>query len=282
MSLNIYQLVTDRIIAQLENNIIPWHRPWHGSEPINYVTRKAYRGINTLLLERGGEYLTFKQCKDAGGSVHKGEKSSIIVFYKPIDHEDPDTGEIRKIPYLKYSNVFHLSQCSGIESKLEPIKTDTEIEPIQAAQTVFDDYITRSGVTVNHIEGSNSASYSPSADSITLPVIGQFESSQEYYSTAYHEAAHSTGHQSRLDRLTKTAAFGSGEYSKEELIAEIASAMVMNSCGAEIEQTFQNSAAYIAAWLRKLREDNKIIVTASSAAQKAADLILGVTQPALA
>jgi antirestriction protein ArdC len=214
--LNIYQLVTDRIIQQLENNIVPWRKSWRGSEPINYITRKQYRGINLLLLPYGGEYMTFKQVKDCGGNVRKGEKSSMIVFYKMTEKENPDTGETETIPFLRYSNVFHISQTEGIDSKLDPVNIDTEIEPIQTAQSVIDDYIRRSKVTLNHIEGSNRAFYQPSTDTVTMPIIGQFESAEEYYSTAFHELAHSTGNKSRLNRISESAAFGSGDYSKEE------------------------------------------------------------------
>ena len=275
--MNIYQAVTDRIIAQLENGVIPWRKTWRGSEPINYVSRKAYRGINLLLLPYGGEWLTFKQAKDAGGNVKKGEKSSIIVFYKQIEKENAETGKTERFPILQYSNVFHISQCEGIESKLEPIVSD-DIQTIDAAQSIFDGYISRSGVALKSVEGNNEAFYRPSTDSITLPIIGQFETANEYYNTAFHEAAHSTGHKSRLNRLTETAAFGSGDYSREELTAEISASMVMSIAGIEQPNTFENSVAYINSWIKKLREDTKAIVTASGKAQKATDLILGIPE----
>ena len=209
MAFNIYEAVTQRIIEQLEKGVIPWRKTWHGSEPINYITRKPYRGINLLLLPYGGEWLTYKQAKDCGGNVKKGEKASMIVFYKMIEKKDENGNKEKEtFPFLQYSNVFHISQCEGITSKLEAVNTDSSIEPIEAAQNVMDGYIKRSGVTLNHIKGSNRAYYTPNTDTITLPVIGQFESAEEYYSTAFHEAAHSTGHNSRLDRLSETAAFG--------------------------------------------------------------------------
>ena len=274
---NIYEHITNRIIEQLEQGVIPWRKPWKGNEPINYITRKAYRGINLLLLPFGGEWLTFKQIKDNGGSILKGEKSSMIVFYKTGEKENRDTGEVETYPILRYSNVFHLSQTTGIKSKLEPISIDTEIEPIQEAQSIIDGYILRSGVKIEHIEGSNKAFYSPTSDKITMPSIGQFESAEEYYSTSFHEAAHSTGHKSRLNRIKELAAFGSGDYSREELTAEIAASMLMNIAGIEQPQTFANSVAYIKSWINKLREDVKAIVSASSKAQKATDLIIGAT-----
>jgi antirestriction protein ArdC len=280
MAFDIYSEVTNRIIAQLEKGVIPWRKTWHGSEPINYISRKAYRGINLLLLPYGGEWLTFKQAKDSGGNVKKGEKSSMIVFFKMVEKKGADNndGEKEMIPFLQYSNVFHISQCENITSKVVPIEAN-DIEPIQAAETILNGYIKRSGVKLEHVKGSNNACYRPSTDVITMPVIGQFESAEEYYSTAFHEAAHSTGHKSRLDRDTiGAAAFGSGTYSKEELIAEISAASIMNFVGIELPQTFENSVAYIKSWVSKLREDVKAIVTASSKAQKATDLILNITE----
>jgi antirestriction protein ArdC len=275
MAFNIYEKVTNRIIAQLENGVIPWRKPWKGSYPINYVSRKQYHGVNLLLLPFGGEYLTFKQAKEAGGNVKKGEKSHMIVFFKMLEREDKD-GNKECIPFLQYSNVFHISQCEGIKSKLAAVTVDNDVAPIETAETILNGYIKRSGVTLNLINGSNQAFYSPNTDAITLPIIGQFENAEAYYSTAFHEAAHSTGHASRLDRISKNAAFGNGEYSKEELVAEISAATIMSFAGIELPHTFDNSVAYIQSWIKKLREDVKAIVTASSKAQKATDMILNV------
>ena len=280
--MNVYELVTQRIIDQLEAGVIPWRKPWKGSgggAPINYVSRKPYRGINLLLLPKDGEWLTFKQAGDAGGHVKAGEEGSMVVFYKRMERVR-ENGRPDSFPYLQYSTVFHVSQCEGIKSKIvETTVPDTEAEPIEAAQTVLNDYVTRSGVTVKNVEGSGEAYYYPLMDTIVLPVIGQFESAEEYYSVAFHEAAHSTGHPSRLNRDKMMAsAFGGGDYSREELVAEIAASMVMNVAGIEQSQTFENSVSYINGWLKRLREDSRAIVTASGKAQKAADLILGIGQ----
>ena len=277
MSINLYEVITQKIIEQLEKGVIPWRRPWSGNEPINYISRKTYRGINLMLLPFGGEYLSFKQCKDLGGSVRKGEKGYMIIFYKPLDIADEDTGEVKTIPFLQYSKVFHLSQCEGITSKIEPPSDNITVEPIQAAQSIIDGYINRSGVKMEHIKGNHRAYYTPDTDTITLPSIEQFTSMTEYYSTTYHEAAHSTGHTSRLNRITRAAAFGSETYSREELTAEIAASMLMNTSGIEQPETFENSVAYIGSWIKKLKEDTKAIITASGQAQKAVDLILGIT-----
>lgn len=276
MAVNVYQMVTDRILADLEKNIIPWRKPWTGGVPLNYVSRQPYHGVNLLLLPYGGEWLTFLQAKEAGGNIKKGEKSSIVVFFKMLEDKNADNeGEDEKkmIPFLKYSNVFHISQCENIKSKLPPVELNNVNHDTQA-ENVITDYINRSGVTLKNVMGSNEAYYRPSTDTIVLPDIKQFKSTNEYYSTAYHELAHSTGHKSRLDRISKDASFGSKDYSKEELVAEVATCMLMNFIGLEIPSTFENSIAYIDSWRKKLKEDNKIILQASSQAQKAVNLIL--------
>ena len=272
---DIYAMVTDRIIEQLEKGVIPWRKPWKGNPAMNFITRKAYRGINPMLLPHGGEYLTFLQAKQLGGHVKKGEKGNMVVFYKLSEIIDTKTGETKNIPFLKYSTVFHLSQIEGIPSKLPPIVLDDTIKPIETAQKVIAGYIARSGVHIQHIIGDDSASYNPASDTISLPEIRQFSKAHDYYSVSFHEAAHSTGHKSRLNRDIGTSSFGSQKYSREELVAEITAAMLMNEVGIEIPQTFQNSASYIKSWLSKLRDDKKMILMSSSAAQKATDLILG-------
>ena len=271
--IDVYQMVTDRIIEQLEKGVIPWRKPWRGNPAMNYVTRKPYRGVNPMILPHSGEYLSFLQAKELGGCVKKGEKGSIVVFFKPLEVEDNQTGEKKNIPFLKYSTVFHLSQIEGIPTKLPPFVL-SDVQPIEAAKKVIDGYTARSGVCFNHVIGNDRAYYQPSTDTITLPEIGQFTSANDYYSVTFHEAAHSTGHKTRLNRNIGTSTFGSQKYSEEELVAEIAAAMLMNETGIEISGTFENSAGYIKSWLTKLRDDKKMIMTASSAAQKAADLIL--------
>lgn len=278
MSINIFQIVTDRILEQLENNVIAWRKSWQGGVPVNYVTQKPYQGINLLLLPYGGEWLTFLQIQQAGGKVKKGEKSSMIVFFKMLEKnkDDIDSEEKEKIPLLRYSNVFHISQTEGIKSKQQPIDLNN-INPIDEADSALTDYINRSGVTFKNVTGSNEAYYRPSTDTIIMPDIKQFDKSEEYYSVALHECSHSTGYKTRLNRLSETASFGSNDYSKEELIAEIASCMCMNYLNLEIPDTFNNSIAYIDGWRKKIKDDNKLILTAANQAQKATNLILGIT-----
>ena len=270
---DIYAEVTARIVEQLEQGVIPWHKPWIASgAAISHSTGKPYSLLNQILLARPGEYATFKQIQQEGGRVKKGAKSSMVVFWKWLEQEDEETKEIKKIPFLRYYNVFHIDQCEGIKAKhSKPLPNIAQ--PDEAAEAIARDYLTRSGVRLIHEEG-NRAFYRPSTDSITLPLLAQFKDTAEYYSTLFHEMTHSTGHSSRLDRLTKVAAFGSEDYSKEELVAEIGAAALVNHAGLETSSSLTNSAAYIQSWLKALQDDKRLIVSASGRAEKAVNLIL--------
>ena len=281
MSINVYELVTNRIIEQLENNIIPWEKPWSGTidGAFNRISKKPYSILNQMLLKYDGEYASFKQWKDLGGHIRKGEKSEIVVFWKmyPIKEKQDDGTEIIKtIPLLKYINVFHISQVDGVEPLKQKVTHD--IEPIDKAEKILNDYWNRENITIEHVKGDK-AFYSPMFDKIQLPLFEQFKQSEEYYSTAFHESIHSTMKTSRCnrqeDRKGKVVSFGSEEYSKEELVAEVGSAQLMNIVGIETTKSFRNSTAYIQSWLKVLRNDNKFIVSASSKAEKAVNYILG-------
>lgn len=282
MSINVYELVTNRIIEQLENNIIPWEKPWSGTidGAFNRVSKKPYSILNQMLLKYNGEYATFKQWQELGGHIRKAEKSEIIVFWKmyPIKEKQDDGTEIIKtIPLLKYINVFHISQVDGVEPLKQKVTHD--IEPIDKAEKILNDYWNRENITIEHVKGDK-AFYSPMFDKIQLPLFEQFKQSEEYYSTAFHESVHSTMKTSRCnrqeDRKGKVVSFGSEEYSKEELVSEVGSAQLMNIVGIETTKSFRNSTAYIQSWLKVLRNDNKFIVSASSKAEKAVNYILGI------
>lgn len=281
MSINVYELVTNRIIEQLENNIVPWEKPWSGTldGAFNRVSKKPYSILNQMLLKYDGEYASFKQWKDLGGHIRKGEKSEIVVFWKmyPIkEKQDDGTETIKTIPLLKYINVFHISQVDGVEPLKQKVTHD--IEPIDKAEKILNDYWNRENITIEHVKGDK-AFYSPMFDKIQLPLFEQFKQSEEYYSTAFHESVHSTMKTSRCnrqeDRKGKVVSFCSEEYSKEELVAEVGSAQLMNIVGIETTKSFRNSTAYIQSWLKVLRNDNKFIVSASSKAEKAVNYILG-------
>ncbi|RKI86520.1 DUF1738 domain-containing protein [Parablautia intestinalis] len=283
MAKSVYEMVTDRIIIQLESGVIPWRKPWTGvkSGAFNRVSKKSYSLLNQMLLKHEGEYATFKQWQDLGGHVRKGEKSEIVVFWKiqPVEEMKEDgTKGIKQIPLLRYFNVFHISQVEGVE----PLPKDElhDIEPIEKAENILHDYWSRENITIEHVAGDK-AYYSPSLDMIRLPLFEQFTNANEYYSTAFHESVHSTLKESRCnraeDRKGKLVAFGSDEYSKEELVAEIGSANIMNIIGIETNKSFRNSSAYIQNWLSVLKNDTKFIVSASSKAEKAVNYILGET-----
>ena len=281
MKLDIYQMVTDRIIAQLESGIIPWKKPWTGVSPLNggafnRVTKKSYSILNQMLLGEGGEYATFKQWSALGGKIRKGEKQKIVVFWKIIHKEVEDKEGNKKIvgiPFLQYYGVFHISQVDGVE----PLNKDElkDVDPIPEADEIIDSYVKREGIKFQEI-ASNEAYYSPLDDRVVVPMKSQFQNANEFYSTAFHELTHSTGHKTRLDRIhVGVAAFGSEEYSKEELVAELGAAGMLNLLGIEIPETFKNSTAYIQSWIKALRNDKKMIVMASSKAEKAIAYILG-------
>jgi antirestriction protein ArdC len=309
---DIYEAVTNRIIEAMEQGTIPWHKPWAmhtvsktKSEKadsrltaVSYATGHAYSLLNQMLLGRPGEYVTFKQCQDAGGKVRKGEKSSMVVFWKILEQQKTDDNGkpvaddngkpiMKTVPILKYYNVFHIDQCEGLTPKHDgsrkPRKPAADkpalpaISPIDAAEAIVSDYATRCKLADLRIGYQDRAFYSPGRDLVSVPEIGQYKHASEYYSTLFHELVHSTGHKSRLDRFSgadAAAAFGDESYSKEELVAEIGSAAICNRIGIETESTFRNSTAYIQNWLNQLRNDKRLIVSAASRADKAVSMIL--------
>lgn len=281
MSANVYQMVTDRIIAELEKgNSVPWLKPWTGvnSGAYNRISKKPYSLLNQLLLGKAGEWMSFKQIQDLGGKVRKGEKASFVVFWKMVEIEEQNAdGQLVKktIPYLRYSNVFHVDQTEGIEPL--PVGTLKDIEPIAEAEKVKNDYQKREGVRIEEVIGDD-AFYSPLRDYIQIPAKSQFTDVAEYYGTLFHEMTHSTMHPNRCnraeDRKGKLVAFGSDEYSKEELIAAIGSACLLNTLGIETPHSFKNSVGYIQGWIEVLKNDNKFIVSATSKAEKAVNYIL--------
>lgn len=276
---DIYEAITERIISELEKGQIPWHKPWFGSSSgaVSGATGRPYSLVNQMLLLKAGKWFTFKQVQNLGAKVRKGEKSSMVVFWKqiPIEEEKENGEKVKKmIPFLKYFNVFHESQIDGLPEG-ETLPQIAHLDPIEEAEEIVNGYITRSGVKLNRDEISGEAFYRPSTDSITVPSIEQYANIAEYYSTLFHEMVHSTGHESRLNRLTSTAHFGNEEYSKEELVAEIGAAALNNSVGIETASSFKNSAAYIQSWLRALKNDKRLLVSASGKAEKAVALITG-------
>ncbi len=270
--MDIYGEITNRIISEMEQGIIPWKRPWMAAgKAISHTTGKPYSLLNQMLLGKAGEWLTFNQVRQEGGFVHKGEKSSICVFWKWIEKEDEE-GEVKRVPLLRYYNVFHIDQCEGIAAKHTQMNTGAA-NADAAAEAIVSEYVKREGIAIEHREG-DAAFYQPAADRIVLPLLRQFKETAEYYGTIFHEMVHSTGHMKRLARLDGTAFFGSESYSKEELVAEIGSAALVNHAGLETSASFHNSAAYIQNWLQALKNDKRFIVSAAGKADKAVSFIL--------
>ena len=273
--MDIYKEITERIITEMEKGIIPWEKPWIASgNCVAPTTGKPYSLLNQMLLGRPGEYITFNQCQKEGGRVKKGEKSHMVVFWKWIEQEDEETGEKKEIPFLRYYNVFHIDQCEGISPRhTETLHMPDGAEAIEEAQEIIYDYLSREGVKLTHTEGDR-AFYKPSTDEVVLPIRKQFMSTAEYYSTVFHELTHSTGHASRLNRISSPAFFGSEAYSKEELVAEIGASALVSHVGLETSTSFRNNAAYIQNWLNVLKGDKRFIVSAAGKAEQGVDLIL--------
>ena len=275
--MNVYEIVTSRIIKQLEAGIIPWKKPWESGNKMafNRISRKPYSALNSMLLSHPGEYATFKQWESIGGHVRKGETSDIVVYWKwvPVKNtEKKEDEEVPMKPVLRYYNVFHISQVDGVEPLAEE---EIELEPLEEAEKVKDTYLSREPSLTLRIEHSDKAFYSPHQDCIVVPRLDQYMDAAEYYGTMFHEMVHSTGHKSRLDRLETgvAAAFGGTEYSKEELVAESGSAMILGRTGIETSDTIRNNAGYIQSWLALLKNDSKFIVSAARKAEKAVEYI---------
>lgn len=280
---DVFQIVTDKILTLLQMGEIPWNRPWCtvGGGAFNRVSGKSYSLLNQMMLSHSGEYATFGQWKKLGGKIRKGEKSEIVVFWKWPEPEEAEkeSGETdgqdpkRKGPVLRFYRVFHISQVDGV-APLEPQIKLYGHDPIEQAEMLVHGYVTRERIRMED-EMSDTAYYSPAQDVIHIPSLRQYEFPEEYYSTALHEIVHSTGHVKRLNRPgLHNAAFGSRTYSKEELIAEIGCACIMNHLGIETDHSIRNSAGYVQGWLSALQNDKRLVVYAAGQAEKAVNYIL--------
>lgn len=273
---DVYQVVTDRIIGLLESGTAPWHRPWKGNHqaPQNFISRKAYRGINSFLLHAAGYaspfWLTFKQVQSLDARVKKGEHSFPVIFWKIF--EDDERAEKRKVPLLRYYNVFNVTQCEGINMLPVP-DANGDFHPIEKCEQVVAEMPARPPIE----HGSARACYSPVQDMVRMPEAKTFESPEAYYGTLFHELTHATGHASRVARkeIIEPIRFGSDPYSREELVAEMGAAFLCGHCAIE-NATVEQSASYIQAWLERLKDDRKLVVHAAAQAQKACDFILKI------
>jgi antirestriction protein ArdC len=282
MGMNVYDVINSRIMELLEQGTIPWKKPWNAQTnyPKNLISGKKYQGVNVFMLacsEFSSPYwMTFKQCQDKGGHVIKGSKSTPVIFWKWLDRKDaPIEGENStngKIPMLRFYSVFNIEQTEGITPPPAE-ETHNIFDPITKAEQIIAAMPLKPDI---RFEG-NRAYYSPSLDYVQLPQQHTFDTIEHYYDTLFHELSHSTGHANRLGRkgVTETSYFGSHEYSREELVAQMGASFLSGHCGIEAT-TLENSAAYIQGWLKALKNDKTLLVQAAGQAQKVSDFILNV------
>jgi antirestriction protein ArdC len=277
---DVYQIVTDRIVAALEGGVIPWRKPWSAvyGLPRNYATGAAYSGINAFLLHFSGPlpfFLTFKQALALGGNVRKGAKGYPVVYYNVSVRENEQTSKEEKLPFLKYYTVFSVEDIEGIEFNLPEVVRHAHT-PIEAAEAIVSGWHERPAIEHRH----QRAYYSPSLDMVNMPARDTFTTGEGYYATLFHELTHSAGHASRLNRPDLTASEGklSASYAREELTAEMGASFLCAAAGLDTAQTEENAVAYIQAWLERLKNDKKLVLQAASKAQRAARLILGVVE----
>jgi antirestriction protein ArdC len=285
MSDTIHRIVTERMIAALERDTIPWRKPWHAEagRPRSMSTGEPYHGVNVFLLgltaaEEGYTspyWGSYRQIGNVGAQVRRGERSTLVIFWKQADltERDSETGEpvIRQLPVLRYYRVFNAAQADHLPEDFytEPGQ-DSEIA---APHAVLDRYLA-DGPRLLHAAGDRAA-YNPATDTIRLPLRTQFRTSEHYYATAFHEAGHSTGHPERLNRpgIADFDHFGSGKYAKEELIAQMTSSILCAQTSIDTPEIFDESASYIGGWLHALNDDKRLVITAAAHAQRASDLI---------
>jgi antirestriction protein ArdC len=292
MRTDVYQKITDRIVAELERGVRPWHQPWsaeHGEERIVRPLRAngiAYQGINVLMLwsesiEKGYAspiWMTFRQAVELKANVRKGEHGSLVVYADRISRTETDskTGEDteREIPFMKGYTVFNVEQIDGLPDHYyaKPVPRTETVQRIERAESFF----AATGAKVVH--GGSRACYVPSTDNVHMPCIDFFRDAESYYATLAHETTHWTRHETRLNRDFGRKRFGDEGYAMEELVAELGAAFL----SADLELTpevREDHAAYIASWIRVLKDDKRAIFTAASYAQRAADFLHGLQQP---
>jgi len=279
---DLYAEVSARIISELERGALPWIKPWSATAgrnvPQNAVTNRPYSGCNVILLwlahDRGWatpRFLTFKQANEAGGHVRKGEHGTKVYFVKQLQVKDDnsDEAETRLIPLLREYTVFNVDQCENLPESVKAGKPVRVRNP-DTRDALADQFLCSTGADMR--EGHGEAYYVPSRDFISMPAFPAFKGADHFYSTAFHELTHWTGHKSRLDRDLKHR-FGAREYAAEELVAELGAAFL---CA---EFSFNNDlrhAGYIATWVELLKADKRAFFTACNRASKAVDYVRGL------
>lgn len=281
-----YQEVTDAVIKALEEGTVIWKCPWNQvGLPQNIITQKEYRGWNVFALNfhcrlngySSPYYITYKQAQQLGGTIKKGEKGIRITYWAAIAVKEKDQPkdtvetECRKRLVPKDYIVFNIDQTEGLEFPELSQERRSDAEKIHACGRVIDEMENKPLIRYNGYD----AHYNRLTDTVVVPSLEKSTSNEEYYSTLFHEIAHSTGHETRLNRkeLVKTDGHGNQNYAKEELTAELTATFLCAITGIE-QATLANSAAYIANWLTALKNDKTLVLKAAAQAQKAADYIL--------
>jgi antirestriction protein ArdC len=281
--MNAYEKINTMITARLidrinETRTLPWKKPWTSVSqmPRNLLTQKNYRGVNVFLLHALGyaspHFLSFKQVRELGGKVRKGEKSCPVVFWKIVDADQEKEPDGRGYAMLRYYRVFNTAQCEGLDGKVPEVALPQhEHEPLEIAEQLLRDMPNPPKIGY----GRTLASYSPSMDTVSMPCPEWFTSREEFYGALWHECSHATGHESRVGRkaIMEPSGFGSHAYSQEELVAEMTSAFLCGYCGILL-CTETNQAAYLQGWLKRLKADPSMLVKAGCQAQKAFDYML--------
>ncbi len=282
----LYESITNRIVKMLEDGQSPWRKTWKASDlPMNLTTKIPYRGINVWMLlsspyATSPYWLTWNQVMKLKGRVKADEAKNyeIVVFWKQLKYTKMVSGveEEDTFPMLRYSRVYNLGQCEfdqAVLDKLVPKVEANEFTISEKCETIVNSYKTCPEIKF----GGDRAYYVPLFDRIQMPLAQAFETADNYYATLFHEMGHSTGSEKRLKRFkaTDTNIFGSETYSKEELVAEMTSSFLCAEAGIE-NSTIENSAAYLAGWLKAIKNSDKnFILSAASKAQYAAEYILG-------
>jgi len=282
MDSKVTDIVNDKVIAALKAGTVPWVKPWSGGAsgaPRNLFSKHRYRGINSILIGMAGYtspfWATFKQISEHGGRVMKGEHSTLVVFWSFFKPKNDPEDSKKRIPVLRYYLVFNVkNQTEGLEKYL-PAEEAKPAEPavdesLAAAKAVVDTYM----ATGPAFAESDHSAYSPSADRIVMPPMASFVNGAEYYGTMFHEMVHSTGPAKRCDREDyANSRFGSGDYGREELVAEMGACYLCAEAG--VPASVEQSAAYLQSWITAIKGDPMLVITAGGKASKAADFILG-------
>ncbi len=279
----VYAAITEKIIANLETSG-SWQKFWDLPSPVS-LNGHFYRGINYLILSndqfKSRVYGTFGQIRANGGQVRKGEKSTLIVFWKKTDLKNVSTGETDRKFLLRYYHIFNSEQAHFDDAgkqkiaELDKSSLDRKAANHLSSEQIISGY--KGKPEINFAELDISPSYSPVADLITMPSENQYAMAEDFYRILFHEFGHSTGHPKRLDRFEAFQnKFGDEPYSKEELVAELCSSFLADRAGLILRQ--RNSNAYLRDWALALRDNQKWIMWAATRAEKAAEYILGTEQ----